>query len=553
MTTGDEKRRPARGGATNQPPGPYHGDGAGATLSERALVGALLQDFCGVIPIVQAAGVSGASFTDAVCLSAWGAMDKLRAGGKVVDLVSVPEAMDGDAAANLAALGECVSACPTTAHAAFYIEQVRQAERRRALHAAAKMAVEQLDRGGSVEVVAGQLRAATEGAGDGTGSERAYSIRAWDELGTMELTPPEMVWGGFALGGTCVFFGQGGLGKSRVALNIARNQVLGIPFAGIPTAPRPLRHLLMGSENSIHRLQFDVRRMNAGLSPEKIAALGAHIRLATLEGPDDTHISLADPRNVERWARTLEAWPPDVLWVDPWGDVLAGEANADEDTRATLAALRRLLRRANKDAGLAILAHARTGARNIMQAVGYDAANFGKGSKALYSAARCVWNLAPGDESDPDVVVCIHAKSNDTPRIPPFAVRLDRESMLYTREAAFDFETWQAEVGARANGKGGGRKPAPPLENFRPHVLEVLNHAGRPMPSGVLHERIADAVPGGMGQKRIRALVADCLHAGIVAKTGRAHEPGGGVLIGTPEQVAAFRTPKLPLKAGGAK
>jgi hypothetical protein len=90
---------------------------------------------------------------------------------------------------------------------------------------------------------------------------RPYSTRAWDELARMQLTPPEIVWGGFALGGSCVIFGQGGLGKSRFALNLARNQVLGIPFAGIPTAPRPLRHLMMGSENSIHRLQSDVRRM----------------------------------------------------------------------------------------------------------------------------------------------------------------------------------------------------------------------------------------------------------------------------------------------------
>lgn len=379
---------------------------------------------------------------------------------------------------------------------------------------------------------------------------RPYTTRAWDELARMELTPPEIVWGGFALGGSCVIFGQGGLGKSRFALNLARNQVLGVPFAGLPTALRPLRHLMMGSENSIHRLQNDVRRMNAGLSPEQVATLGAHIRLATLEGAEDTHISLASPRNVERWAATLEGFPPDVLWADPWGDVLAGESNADEDTRASAAALRRLLRKVSPAAGLGILAHARTGARNIMQAVGYDAANFGKGSKALYSCARCVWNLAPGDEEENPVLVCAHAKSNDTPRIPPFAVSLDPETMLYTREAGFDFEAWRDEVAARANGKGGGRKPPVPLETFRPDVLAVLNRAGKPLPSGVLHSKIAEAIPGGLGQKRVRELVADCLEAGIIAKTGRAHEPGGGVMVGTPGQIKAYCNPRLPLEGG---
>ena len=359
---------------------------------------------------------------------------------------------------------------------------------------------------------------------EGADIVRPYSMRNWGELMRMDIKPPELIWGGFTLGGVCVVFGQGGLGKSRLALNLARNQVLGLAFAGLPTGSRPLRHSFIGSENSIHRLQNDVRRMSAGLSPEQVERLASHLNLATLEGPEDSHISLASAVNVTRWQKTLEKWPPDVLWADPWGDVLAGEANGDEDTRATLAALRRLLRKVNNSAALGILAHARTGARNIMQAIGYDAANFGKGSKALYSSARCVWNLAPGDEADADVLVCVHAKSNDTPKEMPFAVRLDPETMLYTREAAFDFEAWKDEVAARANGKGGGRKPAEPLETFRPHVLEVLKREGKPLPSGVLQSKIAEAIPGGMGQKRVRDLVADCLQAGIIAKTGRAHE-----------------------------
>lgn len=385
---------------------------------------------------------------------------------------------------------------------------------------------------------------------EAAGIVRPYSMRDWGALSRMLLTPPELIWGGFTMGGTCIVFGQGGLGKSRVALNLARNQALGLPFAGLPTGTRPLRHAIVGSENSIHRLQNDVRRMSAGLDAEQLAALAEHIHLATLEGPEDTHISLASPVNVERWQKTLEKWPPDVLWADPWGDVLAGESNADEDTRATLSALRRLLRCVNKDAALGILAHARTGARNIMQAVGFDAANFGKGSKALYSAARCVWNLAPGDEDDADVLVAVHAKSNDGPKETPFAIRLDPDSMTYSRESSFDFEEWKAQVGARANGKGGGRKPAAPLETFRPHVLAVLNKEGKPIPSGVLHSMIAEAIPGGMGIKRVRDLVADCLFAEVIAKTGRAREPGGGVKIGTPEQIAAYRNPPLPMDTG---
>jgi hypothetical protein len=71
--------------------------------------------------------------------------------------------------------------------------------------------------------------------------------------------------------------------------------------------------------------------------------------------------------------------------------LLDGEANSDEDARQTLSALRRLLRKVSPAAGMGILAHARTGARNIAQAMGYDAANFGKGSQSpLFGGALCV-------------------------------------------------------------------------------------------------------------------------------------------------------------------
>ena len=318
---------------------------------------------------------------------------------------------------------------------------------------------------------------------------RPYTTRSWAEVSQIELDPPVIVWGGFAMGVAGAIFGQGGLGKSRMALNIVRNQVLGLPFAGMQTASGPLRHLMMGSENSIHRLHSDTKRMNTGLTPGQIELLGAHVQLATLENPDDASITLADSDNLDRWRKTLEGWRPDVLWVDPWGDVLVGEANSDEDTRATIGILRRMLHKVNPEAGLVILAHARTGIRNIAQAFGYDAANFGKGSKALYNSARCVWNLAPGGESDSPPIVCVHAKSNDYPMQKPFALRLDPNTMLYTPVAGFDLEAWQADVGQRASGRSAVKRLAHLTEDAafaalgdavgtKHDVAEILKKAG---------------------------------------------------------------------------
>ena len=49
--------------------------------------------------------------------------------------------------------------------------------------------------------------------------------------------PPEEVWGGLRLapGQLMEVIGGSGLGKSRMMLNLAINQVLGRDFAGLPT------------------------------------------------------------------------------------------------------------------------------------------------------------------------------------------------------------------------------------------------------------------------------------------------------------------------------
>jgi hypothetical protein len=287
---------------------------------------------------------------------------------------------------------------------------------------------------------------------------RPYSTRGWAEIARLSLPPPVWFLGKcFALGLGRVrlhaIFGQGGLGKSRIAMNIARNQVLGLPFGGMSTGDRPLRHLFMGTENGLHRLQHDAHRMSQGLSMEEMARLGAYIVMATLEEADDPYVNLGDPANVDRWRATIEKHRPEVLWVDPWGDVQAGDANAETDARWTLAELSRILGSVNGDSAVVVLAHARTGAKNIMEAVGYDGANFGKGSKALYSCARSVFNLAPGseDENPPVLVAC--PKNNDGAKPPPFALILDLSSMTYELDPGFDVDAWIADIRDRSRGK----------------------------------------------------------------------------------------------------
>jgi hypothetical protein len=294
---------------------------------------------------------------------------------------------------------------------------------------------------------------------------RAYSTRAWGEIARLAIPPAIWFLGQcFALGFGRVrlhaIFGQGGLGKTRISMNIARNQVLGLPFGGMSTGTKPLRHLFMGTENGLHRLQHDIRKMSSGLRPEQVALLDEHIFLATLEAADDPYVTLSDAANVDRWRLTIEERRPDVLWVDPWGDVQAGDANAESDARWTIAELTKILGAVNRDAAVVVLAHARTGAKNIMEAIGYDGANFGKGSKALYSCARSVFNLAPGNEEENPPVVVACPKNNDAARPDAFALTLNTVNMTYEHDPDFDLDAWLDEVRDRAKGKRSSTKAA---------------------------------------------------------------------------------------------
>jgi hypothetical protein len=305
---------------------------------------------------------------------------------------------------------------------------------------------------------------------------RTYTTRTWGEIARICIPHPTWFLGQcFALGHgrvrLHVIFGQGGLGKSRIAMNIARNQVLGLPFGGLDTGNEPLRHLMMGTENGIQRLQKDIRRMSAGLSAEQLETLEGHIALATLEAADDAYVTLSDPLNIARWRATIEERRPQVLWIDPWGDVQVGDANAESDARYTLSELSRILGEVECNAAMVVLAHARTGVRNIMEAVGYDGANFGKGSKALYSCARAVLNLAPGNEEESPPILIACPKNNDGPRPISFALKLDPETMTYREEPDFDVESWIEEIRDRSRGR---RRQKARIRVTEEQALEVL-------------------------------------------------------------------------------
>lgn len=255
------------------------------------------------------------------------------------------------------------------------------------------------------------------------------------------------------LGQLTSILGQGGTGKSRYAMNIAVSQILGRLFAGFPTHPQPLKHLMIGTENSIHRQQTELRKMTAGLTPEELELLGEHLFFHVVESIDDAFINIGSPEILEKWRQTLDQFRPDVIYVDPFGEIVIGDVNKDADVRHTLRELTRICRRHSHDTAIVVIHHARTGRGNIAQAVGYDKGNYGLGSKALYSGVRSQINLAPADPEDTSRIVMSCGKSNDAKPFKPIGLQMNEATMTYQVDPSFDLDAWLNDVEGKQRGQ----------------------------------------------------------------------------------------------------
>jgi len=245
--------------------------------------------------------------------------------------------------------------------------------------------------------------------------------------------------------------GIGGVGKSRLALWLAACQILGREWARLPTCGTPQVWLLLGNENGISRWKIDLTRLQRHMTAGDFAKLDEHLRIQAIDGDDDDDdggaLSILTPEAQSRLAATIREANPGVVVFDPLGDIVDGDENKTSDMIETLRTLRGIVRRNSKRAAVLVLHHSRTGAANVAQAGdAYNAGNFGRGSKALYSNVRCEIQIAPADRDDSDKIVVACGKANDTRKFSPRCVDFDDDSGAYNVDEDFDFEEWRKDV-----------------------------------------------------------------------------------------------------------
>lgn len=401
-----------------------------------------------------------------------------------------------------------------------------------------------------------------------------YTVRGLGEIARLTLPPREDVWNGIEInaGAVVEIVGSPSIGKSRLVSDLARHQILGRPFGGRKTLGRPLKWLLLGSENGLRRQHMEARSFlfgtteidgksydelsrlakERGFSSADLDLLDRNFRTMTLEDPADSFISVGDPENVIKLKATLNDERPDIVVFDPWGDTIAGSELDDADVRATVRAIREIEREAGIPYALTVIInHARIGAKEEASARGLSEGAFGKNSKCLYSIARIVFNIrrASFDDNPPIEVVC--AKNNDGKKPSPIAFELDAESMSYRHLADFDHDAWQAEL-EKAAGLTKAEKRGGITQEEKAALWENVKNILAKADGGVLKsgDLIAALRNQGVGKSAAENFITACVCVGhSLARTPMMKESraggwtraGNAVVVGFPATVEEYQ------------
>ncbi len=258
-------------------------------------------------------------------------------------------------------------------------------------------------------------------------------------------------------GSPALVLGGCGIGKSRWVLSFAAADVLERRFCGFQTHGAG-RWLIVGSENSVRRMQTDVGRIVAGwtLTDDNRKQLDENLKIvAFTPGDEFPPTNLDDPAAVAALNALAAEHRPDVVVIDPWEAFLrGGNSNEQGEVRLSFNVLQRIFRGAT----VLVVHHAREGSEAIKGATGFNSTAFGKGAKNLTSMARFIFNLTPlhatteaADKGHGLVISC--GKSNDSRGFATRAVTFDDNTGNYVVDGQFDATTYRADVDGKRSAK----------------------------------------------------------------------------------------------------
>lgn len=279
------------------------------------------------------------------------------------------------------------------------------------------------------------------------------TIRSPDEILGMPLDDTDNLVGDRLLAKTqnMTMLGAGGIGKSRLLLQLAVCAITGRPFVGLETHAKGLSWLIMQGENSNRRLQFDLAGLRTWCGDDW-PLVEAGLRIHTLESDTDGFLSLDSEENYSRTLEAITTLNPDIVAFDTLNNFSIGDPNKDADMRDTCSALSRLGKHGNPNRATVTLHHALTGRAGVAKATGWERGGFGRNSKVLQAWTRGQINVSPGTADDNDTLVLSCGKCSNGKEFPTFAVRLNPKLMIYEVARDFDLAAWESEISGKREG-----------------------------------------------------------------------------------------------------
>jgi len=200
-------------------------------------------------------------------------------------------------------------------------------------------------------------------------------------------------------GGSALWVGSSGLGKSVLCLQAAITWAVGRSFFGITPKGDGLRSLIVQAENDLG----DVAEAAAGvvramqLSPEEMAMVITNVHIVR----DCTSTGEVF---VDRARRLAEKYRPDLFWADPLLAFIGGDLSSQETAGGFLRNRLNPLALASQFSWM-LIHHTPKPTRDGTGYTGHDKAYSGFGSSELTNWARAVVTLAPAgqDEEGTDI------------------------------------------------------------------------------------------------------------------------------------------------------
>jgi AAA domain len=295
-----------------------------------------------------------------------------------------------------------------------------------------------------------QARDAFDALDQANGNSPSYTFRDSEEILAMQFPAGDLLLsnGYLAKGDSTVFCGAPGIGKSRLANQLAICCALGWPFLGWETNAMDVKWLFLQTENGNKRLQADLSAMLGNLTTPQRQMVKDAISWHTLETEEDGIMFLSSEHAIAGIREAIHKRKPDIVVFDPLRDFAIGDLNSDADMGATLSVISRLTREGNPKRIPFIVHHALTGKAGIAKAVGFERSGFSRNSKVLTGWARAQVNLAPGDPDNNEVMVVSSGKANNAAEFEAFPIALDIDTGTYAPDDSFDMAAWRVRIGA---------------------------------------------------------------------------------------------------------